>query len=44
MVYYLHFHQQLAALPAGSTLHVVGFSEIAQAAKMPDGLTIVAHE
>jgi hypothetical protein len=42
-VHYLHFPEQLAALAAGATLHVVGVSEIVEMSEDLEHLTIVPH-
>jgi hypothetical protein len=42
-VHYLHFPEQLAALPAGATLHVVGVSEIVEMSEDLAHLTIAPH-
>jgi hypothetical protein len=43
IMHYLHFPEQLAALQAGTILHVVGFSELAEMTDLLDSLEVVQH-
>jgi hypothetical protein len=43
LVHYLHFPEQIRALPKGSTLHVMGFEEINVEASGLSHLNIVPH-